>query len=161
MGGLQNRDMALRLARGGAELNRHLQNEFTRAATLAAARTQAKILGASTRHPGALRAQIAATVSARARTGTYGVQAEIRSAGSRMPAGEKNLPAYANAGQARWRRWRHPVYQTARNPDTWVTQDWPSAHGWFDDTIRAAAPSFTAAAETAIRQTSAYLEGRT
>jgi hypothetical protein len=68
----------------------------------------------------------------------------------------QNLPAYANAAQTRWRRWRHPVYG---NTDVWVSQDWPSAHGWFDGTIRGSAQRFTDAAERALEQTSRYLDG--
>jgi hypothetical protein len=119
-----------------------------------------RILAAETHHPGDLRAEIAATVSTRGRVTQSGVSAEIKSDGKLMPPGKQNLPAYANAGASKWRRWRHPVYQTERNPDTWVSQEWPSARGWLDQTVKDESQRFSDAVRAAIDETAAYLDGR-
>lgn len=158
MSGLQDWDALRRLANGHAELRRSLKKDFAKAADDVAKKTQAKILSASTRHPGALRAQIAATVTVRGRYTQTGASAEIRADGRRMPDENRswNLPAYANA-RGLWRRWRHPVYG---NYDVWRQQEWPSAAGWFDDTILGEAQRFSDAVKAAMDETSRYLEGR-
>jgi hypothetical protein len=163
MGGLQDPNAARRLANGNRELTRHLRDEFARAAQKVAAEAERKILAAGTHHPGMLRAEIAGTVSVRGRVTRSGFSAEIRSDGTLMPPGKQNLPAYANAGQARWRRWKHPVYarsDQARDEWTWVTQEWPSARGWLDQTVRDEAQRFSAAVQAAVDETQRYLEGR-
>lgn len=161
-GGLQDPNAARRIANGAPELARHLKDQFARAAQEVADKAKRKILEADTRHPGTLRAEIAATVSVRGRKTQAGVQAEIRSDGKLMPPGKQNLPALANAGTSRWRRWHHPVYGPTENrPDPpWVSQDWPSAHGWLDQTVRDEAERFSQAVSAAVDETSRYLEGR-
>lgn len=161
-GGLQDPNAARRIANGAPELMRHLKDEFTRAAQAVADKTQRKILEAQSRHPGGLRAEIAGTVEVRARKVQAGVQAQIRSNGRLMPGGKQTLNAYANAGRPRWARWRHPVYgPTVRNPDpAWVQQEWPSARGWFDDTVLREARHFSDAVQKSIDETQRYLEGR-
>lgn len=156
-GGLQDRDAARRLANGNRELIRHFKEEFGKAAQQVADEAQRKILEASTHHPGLLREEIAGTVTARGRMTMSGFSAEIKSDGRKMPEGKQTLPAYANAGKSRWRRWRHPVYG---NRDVWVTQEWPTARGWFDQTVQDNARTFSAAVQAAIDDTQRYLEGR-
>lgn len=161
-GGLQDRDAARRLANGDKELIKHFKDEFGKAAQQVADKAKRKILAAESHHPGSLRAEIATTVTARGRYTATGFSAEIKSDGKLMPAGKQNLPAYANAGQSRWRRWRHPVWgPTERNPDpAWVSQDWESAHGWLDQTVQDNSRQFTDAVQAAIDETQRYLEGR-
>jgi hypothetical protein len=163
MGGLQDPNLARRLANGNAELTRHLRDEFRRAADQVAGEARRKILAADTKHPGALRAQIAATVSVRGRVTQSGFSAEIKSDGKLMPPGKQNLPAYANAGTSRWRHWNHPVYARAGQPRdewTWRPQEWPSAAGWLDQAVQDNAQAFSDAVTAAIDETSRYLEGR-
>jgi hypothetical protein len=154
MGGLQNRDAARRFASGKRELIKHLADDCGRAAARAADDARRRILAAESRHPGPLRAQIAGTVTVRGQATSDGYDATITSDGYKMPPGAQNLPAYANAGSARWQRWRHPVYG---NREVWVSQDWPSARGWFDGATSAAA--FTRAVSDAVDETARYLEG--
>lgn len=161
-GGLQDPNVARRIANADKELKAYLKREFTDAARKVADEAKQKILAASTRHPGGLRAEIAGTVEARARAVQAGVQAQIRSNGRLMPPGKETLNAYANAGTRRWARWRHPVYgPTAKNPDpAWVQQEWPSAEGWLDQTVRDHARDFSGAVQQAIDDAQRYLEGR-
>jgi hypothetical protein len=76
------------------------------------------------KHTG-LRARIAAC----AETATWGqgrtVNVAVQINPGRMPEHEKGLPLYMEGvpgGRINHARWRHPVFQTARNPDTWVQQ---------------------------------------
>lgn len=176
-GGLQDPNVARRIANGAPELARHLKAEFARAAQDVANKTQKKILEADApKYPDrGLREEIAATVQVRGVKRAAGVQAQIRSYGPLMPEGKHNLAAYANAGTRRWARWRHPVFGTEAQLEahlaaggqgghgrgwTWVTQEWPSARGWFDDTVRGEAQHFSDAVQKAIDETQRYLEGR-
>jgi hypothetical protein len=87
-----------------------------------------------------------------------------------MPEGKQTLNAYANAGTRRWSRWRHPVFGTEAQDAaaggghgrgwTWVTQEWPSAQGWFDQTVRDHAREFSDAVQKSVDETQRYLEGR-
>lgn len=159
-GGLQDPNAARRIANADRELAAHLKREFARAAQDVADKTKAKILAADApKYPGrGLRAEIAATVEVRGRKVQAGVQAQIRSNGRLMPPGKENLAAYANAGTRRWARWRHPVFGNIDDP--WKTQEWPSARGWFDDTVREHAQEFGDAVQKAVDETQRYLEGR-
>jgi hypothetical protein len=159
VGGLQDKDLVRRLRNGDRELLRHLRDDFGRAAEKAAGKAQRRILEASSKHPGPLRGEIAATVTARGRVTQSGLSAEIKSDGTLMPPGKSTLPAYADAEDPGflYRRWRHPVYG---NRKVWVGQTWPSARGWFHATIQDQAQSFSDAVQKAIDETTAYLEGR-
>lgn len=163
MGGLQDKELARRLANGDRELLRHLRDDFGRAADKVAGETRRRILQAESKHPGDLRAEIAATVSVRGRVTQSGLSAEIKSDGEKMPGARWNLPAYANSRGSKWRRWRHPVYARAdqgRDQWTWRDESWPSAAGWFDDTIQGQAQQFSDAVRKAVDETTRYLEGR-
>lgn len=155
-GGLANRRAVDELAGAPAELAKALRKQYRAAARQAALRAQARIRGATSRHPGDLREHIAATVTTNVtQRATGGVTATISSLESRMPPGEKNLPAYANAGSRRWRRWRHPVW----GHDRWVSQDWASARGWFDATLQAERGNFEEATRKALDDLAARLGG--
>jgi hypothetical protein len=103
-----------------------------------------------------LRARIAAC----AETATWGtgrtVNVAVQVNGSRMPEGEKGLPLYMEGvagGRINHARWRHPVYQTARNPDTWVQQaPHPYFHQAADGFGRAGGEALKVALEDITRQ---------
>lgn len=158
-GGLQGRDRAVaaRLRDGPKELERELRRQYRTAARDAAAKTQAAITGASSKHAGPLREEIAQTVSVSLlkRAGT-GLTVAISSIGSRMPDGKHNLPAYADAATPRWARWRHPVWG---NEEVWVSQNWPSARGWFTDTLQGQRDALAAACRRAVDEAAAKLGG--
>jgi hypothetical protein len=147
-GGLQDRRVAGRLAGAGRELDAELRAEYRKASRAAARKTQDRIRAAASRHDGALRAEIAATVIFSTRVRGGGMTATISSLGTRMPAGKRNLAAYANAGA-----WRHPVY----GRDVWVRQEWGSAAGWFDATLRAEQEHFAEATRRALGNLAARL----
>jgi hypothetical protein len=162
MGGLQDKELARRLANGDRDLLRHLRDDFGRAAQKVADEAKRKILEADSKHPGTLRKEISATVTTRGRVTQTGLSAEIKSDGMLMPGQRQNLPAYANS-RGKWKRWRHPVYarsDQSRAEWTWVTEEWLSAQGWFDDTIQDHSQDFADAAQHAIDENIAYLEGR-
>jgi hypothetical protein len=103
-----------------------------------------------------LRARIAAC----AETATWGTGREVNVAvqvnPQRMPEHEKGLPLYMEGvagGRINHARWRHPVFQTPQNPDTWVQQ--PS-HPFFgratDGYGRAAGDALKAALEDITRK---------
>jgi hypothetical protein len=71
-----------------------------------------------------LRARIAACAETATWEQGRGVNVAVQINPKRMPPGEMGLPLYMEgvADRRRHNRWRHPVYQTPRNPDTWVTQ---------------------------------------
>lgn len=133
VGGADDRTRAelARLRDAGPVLSRRLRDALRKAGKDAAGKSQQRIRSAFTSHGGELRAEIAATMTVTPHIRRAGADVVIRSVGRRMPEGKTNLPAYANAGP-KWQRWRHPVY----GQDRWVSQDWPSARGWFDDTLR-------------------------
>lgn len=151
-GGLRDRQLADRLRTAEPVLARSLRTEFRRAANVAADRARGRILAAASHSDGSLRAAIAASVSVRAGASRSGFGAEIRSDGRRMPPGEQNLAAYANS-RGRYRRWRHPVF----GRDRWVSQEWPSAAGWFDDTLDEGVAEYQAAARRAMDDVRRYL----
>jgi hypothetical protein len=147
-GGLADRGALARLRDAPAVLNRELESELGKAGRDAARKAQDRIRGAGQ----ALAGQIAATVSVTGTTRSGRVTVAIISDGRKMPPGKKNLPAYADASQARFARWRHPVHGPGkRNPDpAWVTQEWPAARGWFTGTLRGEQDTFLAAARRAV-----------
>lgn len=157
MGGLQNRDVAARLSDAPEELVRELRAAYRKAARRAAGRTRDRIRAADSRHPGGLRERIAATVAVSVTRRGDGVVAAIRSAGSRMPEGEENLPAYADGETRRWQRWRHPVYG---HETVWVSQTWPSARGWFTGTLHGEKDRFAEAVRKSLDELAARLDRR-
>lgn len=182
MGGLQNRDIPAELAGASPKLMRQLRKRYRDAARTAAAKSQARIRAASSKHPGGLREEIASTVSVAIRAGgKEGFLADISSYGTKMPPGKEALPAYADAETPRYTRWRHPVFASPegvrsipRSPVlreelrrkrgggplkswTWVTQEWPSARGWFTGTLQGEKDRFVAAAQKAIDDIAARL----
>jgi hypothetical protein len=103
-----------------------------------------------------LRARIAVC----AETATWGTGREVNVAvqinPKRMPPGEMGLPLYMEGvagGRINHARWRHPVFQTARNPDTWVQQP---AHPFFYPAVsgfgRAGGEALKASLEDITRQ---------
>ena len=153
-GGLQDRAGLGRLADAPRELQRDLERAYRSAARDAASRAQDAIRGAASRHDGTLRREIAATVTVSLRRRGDGITARIASVGSKMPAGKENLAAYADGA---WPHWRHPVFG---DDDNWKEQNWPSARGWFNKTLRGERDRFAAAAQKALGALAAALNGR-
>lgn len=156
-GGLDSRSRREldRLADGGTVLRKELQKRLKGAGQDAARKAQARIRGASSKHPGTLRAELAASVTVRGIARRSGAATLVQSLGSRMPPGKGTLVGYSNAG-ARWKRWRHPVF--GRIEEEWKSQTWPSAAGWFDKTLADQEPEITKQVRAAIDDTISELE---
>jgi len=136
----------LRAVSNSKELRKRLLLELRPVADDAANRARDNIRGMASgggRHPGgSLRGKVAKRVQTKATLG--GKRAGVRVMVARrvgLPRGFFNAPAQLNRPS-----FRHPVFQTERNPDTWVAQK--GAPGWFDDPMRAArGPAGKAAAQ--------------
>jgi len=96
------------------------------------------------KHTG-LRARIAGCVELSTGTDAKGAYASVWVNPFRMLPDYTTLPLYmqgvSEGRRRRYDRWRHPVFQTARNPDTWAQQ---SSHPYF---YQAAEPLGRAAGE--------------
>jgi hypothetical protein len=176
--------LAAKLHGADAELKKNLRRELRQEAAPVVRAVKASILSmpshaeviahmAGAVHHGALRKEIARTVSARTSIRKTGIELNIVSAGTRMPRGKQNL----NAATDRAKGWNHPVYGRAEaeiiahmaaavqrrgqpmKPGTrshgrgwtWVHQT--GKPGWFEVPISKRAPEFRAAAQRAIDET--------
>lgn len=107
-----------------------------------------------------LRARIAACVES-----TSWAEPQNRQAGvsvwvntGRMPDRERGLPLYMEGvAEGRHDRWRHPVYQTPRNPGTWVSQE---AHPYFYAEARKLGPAAGEAMRRALEDITRQIGGR-
>jgi len=94
------------------------------------ARVRASVLAVPVKPEGkhtGLRARIAGCVSLSSGTDTKGAYASVWMNPLKMLPDYTSLPLYMQGEKMTSRgrnysRWRHPVFQTARNPDTWVQQ---------------------------------------
>jgi len=112
------------------------------------ARVRASVLAIPVKEGGkhtGLRARIAQCVELSSGTDAKGAYASVWVNPFRMLPDYVTLPLYmqgvSEGRLRRYDRWRHPVYQTARNPDTWRQQ---SSHPYF---YQAAEPLGRAAGE--------------
>ena len=127
------------------------------------ARVRASVLAIPTKPEGkhtGLRARIAQCVTLSSGTDAKGAYASVWVNPFRMLPDYVTLPLYmegVTTERTRYRhdysRWRHPVYQTARNPDTWVPQ---SSHPYFQQAVeplgRAAGEALKASLEDITRK---------
>jgi hypothetical protein len=161
LGGPGPRDLAAlsaRLKTADARLRRDVRKALARQAEPLVRKVQRSAMEIPAEHDpdGSLRAAIARTIAASITYPRRGVRVTIVSRGSRMPAGQENLPAYTNRPQG----WRHPVY--ARGPRrgwTWREQTSGRA-GWFERPIEASRGEIKRDLERALDETARYLDGR-
>lgn len=146
-------EAARKFADADGVFRRRLQSGIRSAANVAADRARERILAAESHHDGTLRAVIAGSVAVHSRVSGEAMSAAVSSEERRMPPEKLNLNAYANARNARWRRWRHPTF----GHEPWVPQDWPSAAGWLDDAVLEAGPEVRRQIESALNDLARYL----
>lgn len=166
-GGLdpRDRDALRRLGDVPTVMARELKTSLGKAADKAARKTRQHIMAAGSHHPGDLRREIANTVTSTEKLRADGASVTIKSLGQRMPGGKSKLNAYSDAHWP-YQRWRHPVFGRPGHEFsslesglghgrgwTWVTQEWPSARGWFTDTLTGEHDRFLAAAQAALDET--------
>lgn len=110
------------------------------------------------KHTG-LRARIAGCVELSSGTDAKSAYASVWINPLKMLPDYTSLPLYmegvSEGRRRRYDRWRHPVFRTERNPDTWVQEP---AHPYFDAPVqplgRAAGEALKAALEDITRQIS-------
>lgn len=113
----------------GAEIRRRMLREIRAEAKPLVPQVRRAILSIPTKGEGStgLRRRMAKAVTLAVRLSGRDAGVTIRVDGRKMPAGQKNLPAYMEGSK---RPWRHPVFG---NRDTWVAQ--PS-HPYFFKIVR-------------------------
>lgn len=124
----------LRKHEDGKEIRRRMVTELKRSADEIVRAEKAAVLALPSRGESArrgrksLRRRVANATVSQVRTTAKDPRVAVRINPKRMPAGQRNLPAYMNA-ERRFERWRHPVFGTRK----FVTQ---RATPWFYATAR-------------------------
>jgi hypothetical protein len=108
-----------------------------------------------TKHTG-LRARIAACAQTaswvRARAASVAIEMNPRL----MLPDYMSLPLYMEGVAPKYARWRHPVYQTLRNPDTWVQQQ---SHPYFYQAASGFGPAAGEALKAALEDITRQING--
>ncbi len=147
---------ALRSEADGKELRRDLIRGLRAVAEPAAMAARGAILsmgtgGVSQAEPG-LRTSVAAATKVVVRTGKNRPGVAVRVKKNTMPRGFRNAPKRLQSKKG----WRHPVFG---NREIWVTQR--GKPGWFDDTLRKAAPEARAAMGQVLENVARRISART
>lgn len=146
--------LAARLAAADTVLRNQLRARWRAALAPAVDAVKASIATARpVRYERGLRAAAAASARSEVLLPKTGVRVSVISDGAKMPPGESTLPHHMDVGA-----WRHPVFQTARNPRTWVAQA-SVRPGWFTLTNIAQQPAFARAAQQVLDDVGHWIEG--